>query len=188
MTVRKVRTLGNNTMTTEGKQIMIGKLTWKDYIMIEPESKKKAIFDVFVLFLVGYSCVTSVYSVAFKFDDTTPVDYNTFETYFDLFVEGIFFLDLFLNFIWAYINPDTQEEVRDLKLIAKEYIFHGWFFVDFMAVFPFSFIIPGTGKTTKLFRLFRLPRLLKLFSISKFSQMIKNMLSNSSQRDEKIVA
>ena len=87
-------------------------------------------------------------------------------------------LDLFLNFVWSYINPDTQEEVRDLKMIAKHYIFNGWFFIDFMAVFPFYLMFPGTGKTTKLFRLFRLPRLLKLFSISKFSQMIKNMMSS----------
>jgi hypothetical protein len=56
---------GINQSQTDDKQTPSGKLTWKDYIMIEPESKKKAIFDVFVLFLVGYSCVTSVFRVAF---------------------------------------------------------------------------------------------------------------------------
>ena len=39
--------------------------SWKEKIIIGSDSKIKAIFDVFVLFLVAYSCVTSVYYVAF---------------------------------------------------------------------------------------------------------------------------
>jgi hypothetical protein len=163
-------------------------MTWKDWIMIEPESRKKALFDVIVLFFIGYSCVTSVYNVAFKFSDPPKTTYDGFVDYFDVVVEVLFCVDLFVNFIWCYTNPDTQEEIRDLKMIARQYVFHGWFFIDFISVFPFQIMLPGTGKTTKLFRLFRLPRLLKLFSISKFSQMIKNVLSNSSSRDERIVA
>ena len=42
------------------------KLSFKERIIIEPERRWKTIFDVIVLILVGYSCVTNVYYVAFS--------------------------------------------------------------------------------------------------------------------------
>lgn len=71
-------------------------------------------------------------------------------------------------------------------MIAKNYVFRGWFFVDFFSVFPFQLIMDA-GYATKLLRLLRLPRLIKLIDISRFNQILKQFLSNSS-RDEKIVA
>ena len=66
-------------------------MSFKDKIIISSESRPKAVFDMFVLFLVGYSCVTSVYSVAFQIDDSNT---NNFAKTFDLIVEGFFWLDL----------------------------------------------------------------------------------------------
>jgi hypothetical protein len=40
--------------------------SWKDKLIISEGNKYKAVFDVFVLFLVGYSCVTSVYYASFN--------------------------------------------------------------------------------------------------------------------------
>lgn len=76
--------------------------------------------------------------------------------------------------------------MTDLKFIAKEYI-KGWFFIDFISVFPFYLMFPQAGKTTKLFRLFRLPRLLQLFSIQKVSGMLKSLMKSNNQGDQKIV-
>ena len=69
------------------------KKTWKERIIIPHDSKWKAIFDVFILLLVGYSCVISVYYIAFapKKGD------NSFN--YDQIVEYFFGLDLALNFI-----------------------------------------------------------------------------------------
>jgi hypothetical protein len=159
-------------------------LSFKDKIIISSESRPKAVFDMFVLFLVGYSCVTSVYSVAFQIDDSNT---NNFAKTFDLIVEGFFWLDLCLNFIQSFKNQETYENVTDLKEIAKQYVLKGWFFIDFVSVFPFEYIFTGLGKQTKLFRLARLPRLLKLIDISRFNKMVKSLMSNSS-RDERIVA
>ena len=116
--------------------------TFKDKIIINSDSRTKAIFDMYILFLVGYSCVTSVYSVAFQIDDSKI---GTFTHSFDLIVEGFFWLDLVLNFIQSYKNPETYENVVDLKDIAKQYI-RGWFFIDFVSVFPFEYIFTGLGK------------------------------------------
>jgi len=41
-------------------------VSWNKKIIINPDNKIKAIFDIFILFLVGYSCVTTVYKVAFQ--------------------------------------------------------------------------------------------------------------------------
>lgn len=92
---------------------------------------------------------------------------NKYLDLFETFVEAMFWVDLFLNFIQSFKHPETLEIVTDLKGIAKNYIFKGWFIIDFVSVFPFQQFIPQ-GQITKLFRLARLPRLIKLIDISKF--------------------
>jgi len=77
--------------------------------------------------------------------------------------------------------------VRDHKKIALRYMFRGWFFVDFVSVFPFTAILQQNALLTKLFRLFRLPRLIKLIDISRFNQLLRSFFESSS-RDERIVA
>jgi hypothetical protein len=56
----------------------------------------------------------------------------------DKVVEFMFWLDLFLNFIQSFKHPESLVIVTDIKLIAKNYVFKGWFCVDFVSVFPFS--------------------------------------------------
>ena len=104
-----------------------------------------------------------------------------------MIVEGFFWVDLALNFVQSFKHPETYEMVTDLKQIAQNYVMHGWFFVDFISVFPFQIFLSETGTITKLFRLARLPRLIKLIDITKFNKLLKSLMQNSS-RDEKIVA
>lgn len=66
-------------------------------------------------------------------------------------------------------------------------MFRGWFFIDFVSVFPFVAILQQDALITKLFRLFRLPRLIKLIDISRFNQLLRSFFESSS-RDERIVA
>ena len=153
----------------------------KELVVIPVTSKWKAIFDVFILFCVGFSCVFSMYHVSFPKTSTNP---NAF-TKIDSVLEYFFWLDLILNFLQSYKHPDTNNIVIDLKQIAKNYVFNGWFFIDFVSVFPFEDIFPS-GSMTKLFRLFRLPRLIKLIDISKFQKVLKSLMNNKG-RDEKII-
>jgi len=171
---------GSKIMPTEEGSKEVTR-SWKEKLIIDSESKTKAIFDVFVLLLVGYSCVTSVYNVAIR-----STEQDKLMEAFDTVVEASFILDLLLNFIQSYKHPETYENIMDLKMIARNYVFKGWFFIDFIAVFPFEILFP-TGQMTKLFRMFRLPRLIKLIDISRFNKLLKSLMSNSS-RDEKIVA
>ena len=86
---------------------------WKEKIIIDPDNKVKAVFDITLLLLVGYSCVTSVFYVAFSATETD------FATYFDPIVEFFFILDLCLNFIQGYIDLETYSKVEDMKKIAQ---------------------------------------------------------------------
>ena len=106
---------------------------------------------------------------------------------FEDIVEYLFMLDLVINFFHSYVDQETYEEVRDLKLIARKYIYKGWFSIDFVSVFPFKWFI-SSDKTvlTKLLRLLRLPRLIKLIDIARFKRVIKSFKGNES-RDEKIL-
>lgn len=108
---------------------------------------------------------------------------------FEEVVEYLFMIDLVSNFFHSYVDQDTYEEVKDLKLIARKYVYKGWFFIDFISVFPFKWFISSKKTTlTKLLRLLRLPRLIKLIDISRFKKLIKSFGGKNESRDEKIVA
>ena len=66
----------------------------------------------------------------------TPTN-NEYIQIFDMIVEAFFWMDLALNFLQSYKHPETYETVMELKSIAKNYVLHGWFFIDFVSVFPF---------------------------------------------------
>jgi hypothetical protein len=144
-------------------------LSFKEIIVIEPESRWKTIFDVIVLLLVGYSCVTNIYYVAFS----QPTSNLANIIYW--VVEIFFYLDFILNFFQGYRNADNNENIKDFKLIAYKYFF-GWFFIDAISIFPFNFFMSkSTGNATKLIRLTRIPRMMKLIDITKISKLIKSV-------------
>lgn len=99
-------------------------------IIIGCDNTYKSYFDALILFLVGYSCIMSLYNSAFTASD------NTILFVWDWIVEAFFYTDLVLNFFHAYRDPETQNPVEDLGKISKNYLY-GWFMVDFLAVFPF---------------------------------------------------
>ena len=67
---------------------------------------------MFIILLVAYSCITSMFYAAF-----TPTS-NQVMILFDMIVEGFFWVDLALNFLQSFKHPETYEMVTDLKQIA----------------------------------------------------------------------
>lgn len=137
------------------------RIKFVDRIIINSDNKIKSFFDVWILILVGYSCLSSMYYVAFS----RPRD--KFSIWFYHVIEFHFYVDLILSFFCEYIDPETNVPVRDLKKISKHYLF-SWFSIDFMSVFPFELFLEegsSTGGFTKLLRLARLPRLIKLIDV-----------------------
>jgi hypothetical protein len=86
-------------------------------------------------------------------------------------LDGIFILDLILNFRTSFIHSQTGEEIFDQKLIAKNYL-GGQFTIDFLSAIPFDLLLGGAVgdenenqflsfiKSLKLFRVLRLNRLI----------------------------
>lgn len=146
-------------------------------IIIDMDSSWKSIFDVVILVLVGYSCFTTLYYVAFG------VPTNKWHIAWDLLVEYMFYLDFIFSFLQEYYDEESQQRIRDLKMIAKKYI-EGWFLIDFVSIFPFHIFL-NTGVVTKLFRLCRLPRLVKLIDPSRFKKVLKGS-AKEDQDDEAI--
>ena len=100
-------------------------------------------------------------------------------------MEIFFYTDFFFNFLQEYVDQDSHQKVRDIKQIARHY-FQGWFFVDFVSIFPFN-VMFSTGVVTKLVRLARLPRLIKLIDISRFSKILKSFEKEGGGDDQWIV-
>lgn len=140
---------------------------------------------MWILFLVGYTCTTNMYYVAFA----PPTD--TWRLVLDQCLEGFFYLDFVFNFFQGFRHEDTYEHISDFKAIAKKYLF-GWLIIDFVSIFPFPQVIAMLGYKNenalglKLIRLLRLPRMAKLIDINRIKNVLKSLGGNTNN-DEEIV-
>ena len=129
-------------------------------------------WDVYVGILLIYTALFVPYRLAFE--DDTPLGWMIF----DLFLDTMFMLDIFLNFFTGYYDSSEElgEPIMNCKKIAINYI-KGWFFLDVIATFPFQLIElyahTGGTKYNKLLRLLRLPRLYRLVRLFKCVRLMK---------------
>ena len=78
----------------------------------------------------------------------------------------LFLIDILVNFRCTYIDRDG-EEIFDAKLIARNYLISGRFFIDLFASIPFELIplifpMMEADKNIQLFQILKLIRLLRL--------------------------
>jgi len=107
------------------------KKSWIEYVKISTNSTWKPIFDIILLFLVGYSCIINMYLVAY------PVNPSEVLEVINWTVEIFFYIDFVLNFFQTYQDETTFEVTTDLKTIALKYIY-GWFIIDLLSIIPFN--------------------------------------------------
>jgi len=86
------------------------------FIISPSKSKLKRFFDITILFLVGYSCITSLYYVAFSKNNVLATQI------WEGVVELLFLTDLVLNFLTEFIDEYTYTTVREFKPIAIKYL------------------------------------------------------------------
>ena len=164
---KEASTACKNEMKESEHPVTTEKKSFKDRLIISSENKFKSFFDVWVLVLVGYSCITSMYYVAFN----KPT--NKLQLLWDDIVEYHFYVDIILSFFCEFKNPDTNLIERGFKKIAINYL-QGWFVIDFVSIFPFYWFIPS-GSLTKLFRIFRIPRLIKLIDVDRVKNILRSL-------------
>lgn len=70
------------------------------------------------------------------------------------------------------------------KKIAFQYIFKGWFIIDFASIIPFEFFSHNVS-LIKLIRLIRLPKLIEMMDISIFDKLIESLFSGG--KNDKLI-
>ena len=93
-----------------------------------PQSRVKMVWNLIMILLLMYTATYVPYKTAFL-DDTSQGLFV-----FDIFVDTLFFLDIFVNFFSGYEVGD-HVETRKGK-IAKKYL-KSWFTLDLLACLPF---------------------------------------------------
>ena len=168
-TVKNVRRDSVSTKEKKRKhKDKVEKVPFLQRIIIMPESKWKPIFDIWILLLVGYSCIFNILVVSFPIEESKRLQVV------NQIIEAFFYTDFTLNFFTAYKDPSSNETVMELKPIARKYFF-GWFSIDAVSIFPFNIFTDGPqSRATKLFRLARMPRLGKLLDTNKISKLLRS--------------
>lgn len=103
-------------------------------------------------------------------------------------IEPLFCLDIIFSFLMEFKDPETQQPVREITAIMKNYGIKGSFIFDFIAVFPLNMFLEsddsiggGSNSTVnKLFRMFRITRIAKLLDIQRVNHMLKSFFENDS--------
>lgn len=93
--------------------------------IIYPKSYFKYFWDFFIFGFSLYSIIICPLSIAFDLNDKLS-----------LFIDGLFIIDLILNFWMGYYDNEENLIVTPKKIILN-YIF-GWFWVDLISSIPFN--------------------------------------------------
>jgi hypothetical protein len=124
-------------------------------------------WDLFVIILVVYNCISIPFEVSFgaKFSDHVVM------TVMDYCIDTCFGLDILITFFTTYVNSKTGSEVTNNKKIAVKYVM-GRFWVDLAASVPFELLFApffsSDSPLLSVFGLFKLVRLLRLGRIITF--------------------
>ena len=94
-------------------------------------------------------------------------------------MDVIFVTDIIINFRTIYLDERTGDPIKDTKMIARNYILYGRFFVDLISAIPIEFVgeIEGSNiskGTLKLISLVKLTRLLRLGRVITYIKMSKS--------------
>lgn len=93
----------------------------------------KATWDIFVMVILVFSCLTIPYRVAFVKEDTREWEFVNNG------VDICFFIDIIIIFNTAYFDDDYQI-VENRKSISCAYL-KGWFFIDSVSILPIEYLL-----------------------------------------------
>lgn len=119
-------------------------------------SKGKLSWD---LFIMAFAIITSFLAPS-EFVFKKLQTHTTYKNA-NMVIDGIFLMDVFVNFRTTFINHDGQE-VKDQKRISIRYL-KGMFIFDFLSSLPLSQFIAASW--VKYFKLLKIIRIKKLNSV-----------------------
>jgi len=138
-------------------------------------------WELFVTSLLLLTLIVTPWNLAFVEEDTTSLIVA------ESFVDGVFFIDLILNFMFAFYDSNL-ELVYEPKIIRKTYI-KSWIIVDLLATMPISLILDTSGgfglgsslaKTSKVLKMTRMLRIFKVIKErAKLAKYLREIVSIS---------
>lgn len=154
------------------------------YIML-PQNQFRLSWDVLMACLLCVLAFWIPYRVCFYWNDEDEGDETSPVFVFEMLVDAVFAIDIFLNFFTAYVDSTTTLVVTSPRLIAIKYI-RSYFFVDLIATVPLGYILTQSslviaskigkfGRLPKLVKFVRGLRLLKLLRVYKLQKFIMRL-------------
>ena len=134
---------------------------------IDPDCVFKIIWDYFIFIIVIY--YLTMYSFFLAYQRKLPISITVFNIIFDI----VFIVDLFLNFFVAFYTFE-EELVRNLKLIAREYLNSVLFIIDLITAIPFGIILTCVVTDRETESYLNLLLFIKLFKVWKLMEDSSN--------------
>jgi hypothetical protein len=163
--------------TTRAKEGRWGVRDMLRQLPLDPDSKRKQIWDAFCMILLLYCSFAVPYSIAFESIESE--DENHVKENFDVVTDVVFMMDICLNFVTAWDNQGFI--VREFSLIAKNYM-RTWFIPDVAGSFPFDKVItafiesgPQSTSSSTVLQGLRLIRMIKLVRAVKFMTKLEKL-------------
>ncbi len=103
--------------------------------MIKYNHPYKIKWDLCVMMLATWNTIQIPIEVSFE----PEVMQSSFFFWSDSVIDMCFFLDILINFWYAYLHPKTGEEIKEGKRVACNYL-KTRFTIDFLATIPFDTI------------------------------------------------
>ncbi|CAG9312626.1 unnamed protein product [Blepharisma stoltei] len=149
-----------------------------------PNSSFKKYWSLVIAFLLIWTATVVPYEVCY-------LDDNYMWLSIDLTIDGLFIIDIIINFNTAYVD-DEGKIITNRKSIAKRYL-TTWFLIDLIACIPFpnlmnNFNADGNKnygfqrlarvlRLLRMYRLVRVSRLFKVFKWAKNSEFITTLIN-----------
>ena len=105
--------------------------------VVYPDNKARGRWELTVTILLLLTLLITPWNLGFAEEENTET--IVFETLLDI----VFFVDLIVNFFFAF-NDKNTELVDDSRTIAVTYL-KTWFIVDLVATLPLNLILTATG-------------------------------------------
>jgi hypothetical protein len=125
--------------------------------LISKDNPVKKIFDIYMLILVQYSVITSLYFLGYEHPTGDLLN-------FDYFVWACFILDFLLKFITK--TTLKGRPVNSFQGIVFKY-FRAWMILDIASLLPLHFSgHPNAEYWLRLFRVFKMPKLIVMIPMN----------------------
>lgn len=141
-----------------------------DKYLFYPDTPFKKYWNFLVFLMIFYVFIGMPWVTAFENEQPWTKIFI-----FEVTIDFLFFIDIFITFNSAYVN-DNKDVVVDRKEIAKNYI-KGMFLLDFFSIMPFYLLDhsnSGGTRSNTFLRMIRITKVIRIFRASKILKIIEH--------------